>query len=245
MRWTAPADFPAGRIGFFGVATPLGNGTARVRNLRVSTRSALPAPGPKSARYDFSTTPGGARQVGGAQRNVACPSFAGAAGCDAGECPAAGARCAEIETQAGIFPKATMGLSLPVGLDPEQPWSVRFRFAAVNVTDGGTAAPRVLGSDQGALIEPTPGGPEWSGNLHGLDQNLGPPLRQDRWHRIDLTFQPQRGEFELRFDGASQTFFGFPPANWSPHLGTLWLGNNGLYWGRIHGYWTDVEITQP
>lgn len=251
LRWTDPSGPTTGRLGFELVSAFFSAAEVQVRNLTVNTGAELPPRTLKRAFHDFASgIPATMRTVtetGVTVRVVACPNLPEAPGCPAaGACrPVAASRCLEIDntnTPPAQFLRATAGIDVPVGVDELQPWRVRFKFAAL-----GTAQdPPILRSDQGLLLNVVG---DWPANLLALGNDAGAPLATAAWHLVELVFRAGSNNFDLIWNGSSLRFGPYPPAGFSAHLGALWLGAGvkgfGTSHGKIHGYWTEIEVVQP
>lgn len=249
LRWSAPDGGASSGAFGLGLFTQDESGGAAFRRLKIGTRTSLPPRGPRRSAFDFDggipaqwrvLAPGSA-----VIRGVPCPSYLGARACDAGECPAAGSSCLEIDNSAASAPnEAAAGFDLPVGIDPAADFRVRFKFA---VQDAGMD-PKLLSSQQGPMVYSV--GPDWAQNLQAMERNLGQKAAANQWHSIELLLQPSARQFAITWNGQSATFVPYPPTasgeDWSPHLGPLWLGAvPGHSTGRVHAYFTDVEVEQP
>ncbi|MBK7862784.1 MAG: hypothetical protein IPJ65_30080 [Archangiaceae bacterium] len=253
IRWKnpKPESLGTGHVGLVVAAFGLfgSQGHLEARNLRVRTSAEIPEGGPTSDAWSFSgpMAQHALRLVGSAAL-VACPStYAAEAGCS--DClPDAGSQCLEVNGGSNF---ATV--DVPIGVDYAKPWTMRFKFAP-HATDLTVSDPSLLRTPQpapmhtdletftgAALIDVA--GNNWTSAprmFKSATDTLGAPMTRGQWTRFELTFNAGAGTYSVKRNGA-QVRSGAYPAELAAHLGALMLGGGG----NVHGYFTDVEISQP
>jgi hypothetical protein len=238
-----------GRLGV-ALASVLGQPAyAELRNLRVRTGVEIPDGGPTSAIWDFSGTHAldNLRVVAGNPMNAklgSCPPYD--AGCP--DCaPDAGSAC--LELNATGLTQAAASFDLPVGIDPAQSWRLRFKFAGA--AGDIPSNPRILRTTVGDFGNPpvlSMQGNGWiSADVQAFSSvDLGAKVRPGEWNAFELDFHPN-GTYSVTWNGnvaASAQTIPSPPTI-DPHLGALILGGSDLLGSSVHGYYTDLSVSQP
>ena len=72
-------------------------------------------------------------------------------------------------------------------------------------------------------------------------QALGPPLTRGQWTQFEITFDAGAGTYTVKRNGMLARSGNYPAAL-AAHLGALVLGGAS---GSVHGYYTDLVISQP
>jgi predicted ribosomally synthesized peptide with SipW-like signal peptide len=246
VRWTDSTQGPTqtGPLGLVLAAALFAQGHGEFRNLRVRTGAAIPDGGPARDGWTFTGVGPSLRLVGGVL--TPCPAYLPENGCSVCA-PDAGSQCLEINNDAA-------SLEVPIGVDYDKPWAVRFKFAP-HLTDLTVLNPSLLRTTQPPvmrmaaetafsgmpLIDVT--GANWSTSprMFRTDtESLGPPLTKGQWTAFEVTFDAHTLTYAVKRNGA-QVRSGAYPAMLAPHLGALVLGGGG----NTHGYFTDVEVVQP
>jgi hypothetical protein len=244
-RWPSPvagASGKKGRPALFFYSGPLTQGTALLRNFRVSTDSALtPNPGPSSVTYNFAGTlpPEWKLQKSGAATDpsvATCPTLASASGCQIlnGCAPASGASCLRLQhaASAGGF----AAIDLPLGIDVSKPWSVSMHVANQAVAANSLSLIRSIHGHVldvvGADTQP----------LRVMTVPIAATFENNKWHHAALNFDPDGGTV-LTLDGTTPVTVQRPP-DWDRHPGFLVFGkpdSNASY----NVFITDLTISQP
>jgi hypothetical protein len=240
VRWPSPLEHAALKSGRVGIAIA-GAGKVRFRNFRVHTEAELPARGPQSVRYSFSSgvLPGDWFLNGRPTLDRRpCPELESATTCgvEGGCAPAPRSGCVYLSRNDFTGMGGTAAFDFPVGIDVSQPWSLSLRLAALEGS-GGFVSPQFISTTHGTLLEVNGGA---SGSLVSAGTPLDVPLELGRWHRVKWTFQPD-GRIDFELDGRSRPLM--RPQAWDRHPGALSL-SSGLPFSYFDAFLTDIEVVQ-
>jgi hypothetical protein len=211
------------------------SGRMEFRNLTLSTATELPAEGPKTQSWSF-TTAGpqpSVREIGATNlRYEGCPGFPAAGACGAAtSCTPDAGTCARL-TRGGTW----LTFDLPTGLDTQRGWHLHFRFAGA--ADGGFSNGTIASSAMGTLLEPEN---DWDGGVRGLGGRWGLSVRADTWNVVDFRFEPGDAGMAARLNGQNATLTGrFPPLFWDKHVGAVRIGSGA----PVDLWLSDLSITQ-
>ncbi len=211
------------------------SGRMEFRNLTVSTSAELPATGPTSRAWSFTTSgtlPPVRARGGSTLRYEPCPAFPAATACTSNTgCTPNGGTCARLTTG-----QSSLTFDLPTGLDTQRAWNLRFRFAGA--ADGGFFNGTIASGASGTLLEPENA---WDGGVRGLGGRWGLTVRADEWNLVDFRFEPRDGGMSARLNGVAASMSGaFPPFLWDKHVGAIRVGGGG----PIDLWLSDLSIDQ-
>lgn len=229
IRWKDPTQtLSRGQLGL-ALASFLFPSRIELRNLRVRTGATIPDGGPTRERWAFGIDSlNTVRRVSNAQLG-ACPALPGAV-------PDAGSQCLEV------MGNGQGTVEVPIGIDYEKPWRVKFRYAAD--MNGGATNPQILRTTVGTMSDGFGGFPiidaagfNWNQPLRAfkIDTETLGTLMPGQWTAFEVLFTGSGG-FAV-FRNGMQVRSG--SSNFAQHLGALVLGGGGT-----HAWFADLEISQ-